>query len=450
MTPAMKTGLAAGAASLLLLSGWLGSAAYVGSQTEAALLSLKTAAPHDGASIKLIRVDHRRGWFSSSGSADIALTDDCSDNGSDASGPLAKVEYHIAHLPLPSGLARFDWVATPIGEAAEALGALIGPSSTVAGSGKVALQGEISSDFSIPELTRRSTGLKASASTGSFRLDQKTFFLDWKLDRLTMRSGVQSAQLNGLSMSIDLQDRQLGTGSYSVDIDKLSLREGTVEGLSLLTTAVVRDDRFDTSVATKARRLDVGSESIRNLQLEFAVTDLDAASTQVLNQVFRSSCGFQQMTADEQSRTKQALGRMLGRGMKVGLRKLALATEDGAIEGRVEVEMTPSDSDTPSLVKQLRSTGDIAVSLKRLSDAQRDALMALGFQQAQDNSLNASFELTSAALKVNGTQQQGVDIATLVEGLHSADLTLASMLSAENQSKRPLSDALTDVLVSAK
>ena len=67
--------------------------------------------------------------------------------------------YRISHLPLPSGLARFDWVATPIGEAAEELIALIGPNSTIAGSGKVALQGEISSDFAIPELTRRSIGL---------------------------------------------------------------------------------------------------------------------------------------------------------------------------------------------------------------------------------------------------------------------------------------------------
>ena len=450
MAPLMRTGLAIGGAVLLTVAGWLGSAAYVGSQTEAALQSLKAAAPDDGASFRLTRLDHQRGWFSSSGTADIALSDDCSAaNGSDASGPLAKVAYRISHLPLPSGLARFDWVATPIGEAAEELIALIGPNSTIAGSGKVALQGEISSDFAIPELTRRSIGLKASASAGTVRLDRKTIFLDWKLDRLTMRSAGQTAQVNGLSMSIDLHDRQLGTGSYGVDIDKLSLRDGTVEGLSLLTKAVVRDDRFDTSVATKVRQLDVGSESIRNLQFDFAVTDLDATSAQVLNQVFRASCGFQQMTADEQSRTRQALGSMLARGMKVGLRKLALTTEDGSIDGRIEVEMTPSKDDTPSLVKQLRSSGEVSLSLKRLSNEQREAILGLGFEQSQDNALKASFEISSAALTVNGKPQRGVDIAMLVEGLHSADLSLASMLNPGSQSKKPLSDALTAVLVPA-
>ena len=449
MTSLMRTGLATGGAVLLIIAGWVGSAGYVGSQTEAALQSLKAAAPDDGASFRLSRLDHRRGWFSSSGTADIALADDCSDSGSDAPGPLAKVAYRINHLPLPSGLARFDWVATPIGEAAEEVSALIGPNGTIAGSGKVALQGEISSDFAIPELTRRGIGLKASASAGSFRLDRQTFFLDWKLDRLTMRSAGQPTQVNGLSMSIDLQDRQLGTGSYGVDIDKLSLRDGTVEGLSLLAKAILRDDRFDTSVATKARQLDIGGESIRNLQFEFAVTDLDATSTQVLNQVFRTSCGFRQMTADEQSRTRQALGRMLARGMKVGLRKLALATEDGSIDGHIEVEMTPSKDETPSLVKQLRSSGEVSLALRRLSNEQREAILGLGFEQRQDNSLKASFEISSAALAVNGKPQQGVDIAMLVEGLHSADLTLASMLNPGSQSKKPLADALSAVRVQA-
>lgn len=443
----MRNGLAAGAASLLLLAGWFGSAAYIGTKTEAALQSLKAAAPHDGASFQLTKLDHQRGWFSSSGTADIALTDDCSDTGSDAPGPIATVQYRIAHLPLPSGLARFDWIATPIGHATEALSALISANANVFGSGGVALQGEVSSDFAIPELIRRSTGLKASASIGNFRLDRKKFFLDWKLDRLTMRSAARPIEMNGLSLSIDLQDRQLGTGHYAVDIDKLSLRDGTVEGLSMLTKAMIRDDRFDTTVILKARRLNVGNESLKNLQLEFAVTDLDAASTQVLSQVFRSSCGFQQTTADEQSRAKQAVGRMLARGMKIGLQKLALATEDGAIEGRLEVEMTPSTNDTPSLVKQLRSTGDISVSLKRLSNEQRQAMLELGFQQAQDSTLKASFEITSDALKVNGKPQQGIDIATMVEGLHGADLALASMLNTGRPSKKPLSDVLAHVLV---
>jgi hypothetical protein len=442
----MRTGLAASSAVLLIVAGWLGSAAYIGSQTEAALQSLTASASNDATSFQLTNLAHQRGWFSSSGTADIALTDDCSNNGSDASGPVAKVEYRIAHLPLPSGLAGFDWAATPIGDTAEELSALIGPNAKVTGSGKVAFQGDVSSDFSIPELSRRSTGLKVSPSGGNIRLDGRRLLLDWKLDRLAMRSAAQPVEMNGMSLSIDLQDRKLGTGAYALNVDKLSLRDGTVEGLSLLTKAVARDDRFDTTVTAKARQLAVGNEALKNLQLEFAVTDLDAASTQALNQVFRSSCGFQQMTADEQSRTRQALSRILSRGMKVGLQKLALATEDGSIDGRIELEMTPSKDERPSLVKQLRSAGDIAVSLKRLSNEQRQAMLDWGFQQAQDSTLKASFEITSAALKVNGKQQQGIDIATMVEGLHGADLALASMLNTGSPSKKPLSDALSQVL----
>jgi hypothetical protein len=433
-------------ASIMLLSCWLGSAAYVGSQTEAALQSLTTSASNDATSFQLTKLAHQRGWFSSSGTADIALTDDCSDSGSDASGPVAKVAYRIDHLPLPSGLARFDWVATPIGDTAEELSALIGPNANVTGAGKVAYQGEVSSDFSIPELSRRNIGLKASPSAGQVRLEAKRLVLDWKLDRLTMRSAAQPVELNGLSLSVDLQDRKLGTGAYALTVDKLSLRDGTVEGLSLLTKAVAHDDRFDTSLTAMARQLAVGTEPIKNLQLEFAVTDLDAAGTHVLNQVFRSSCGFQQMTADEQSRTKQALSRILSRGMKVGLQKLALATEDGSIDGRIELEMTPSKDERPSLLKQLRSTGDIAVSLKRLSNEQRQALLDLGFQKAQDSALKASFEITSAALKVNGKLQQGIDIATMVEGLHGADLALASMLNTGSPSNAPGTDSALTVM----
>ncbi len=447
MASSMRTGVAASSAVLLIVAGWLGSAAYIGSQTEAALQSLTASASNDATSFQLTNLAHQRGWFSSSGTADIALTDDCSDNGSDASGPVAKVAYRIAHLPLPSGLAGFDWVATPIGDTAEELSALIGPNAKVTGSGRVAFQGDISSDFSIPELSRRSTGLKASPSGGNIRLDGPRLLLDWKLDRLAMRSAAQPVEMNGLSLSIDLQDRKLDTGAYALNVDRLSLRDGTVEGLSLLTKAVARDDRFDTTVTAKARQLAVGNEALKNLQLEFAVTDLDAASTQALNQIFRSSCGFQQMTADEQSRTRQALSRILSRGMKVGLQKLALATEDGSIDGRIELEMTPSKDERPSLVKQLRSTGDIAVSLKRLSNEQRQAMLDLGFQQAQDSTLKASFEITSDALKVNGKPQQGIDIATMAEGLHGADLALASMLNTGSPSKKHLSDALAQVLV---
>jgi hypothetical protein len=451
-TSTSRSGLIAAGTAAVLLLGWLGAAAWTGKRTEAALQALTSTTSTDGTSVRLTKLSHEPGWLSSRGKAEIALIDECSDDlaAGDDPQPLAIVEYNISHWPLLSGLSRFAWSAVPAGDAAQELRALIGSDAKLTGQGRVSLSGQIISDVSIPELSRRRTGLKLSPSRGSFEVGNTTFKFEWNLERFGIRSGGEAIDLRGVSVLIDLTDRHLGTGTYTVSMDKASLSSGSAEGMVVRAQTLERGDRLDSSASYTAKKLSWGEQELRNLAFDLSVTGVDLQSAERLNTLFRSSCGFRNMTNDEQKSAKQAVSQLLARGLSAGISKFAAASEDGSFDGRLSIEMAPSNHSVPSLEKQLRADGELAMVIKGMTPDQRQALLAMGFEPLRETGLRAQFRFKDGRLTLNdAAPTHRAEVATLMAGLREADQALAEALSSGKSTKTSkgiLSDALTSAL----
>jgi uncharacterized protein YdgA (DUF945 family) len=451
-TSTSRSGLIAAGTTAVLLLGWLGAAAWTGKRAEAALQALTSTTATDGANVRLTKLSHEPGWLSSRGKAEIALIDDCSDDlaAGDDPQPLATVEYNISHWPLPSGLSRFAWSAAPAGDAAQDLRALIGSDAKLTGQGRVSLNGQISSDVSIPELSRRRTGLKLAPSRGAFEVGSKSFKFEWNLERFGVRSGGEAIDLRSVSVLIDLTDRHLGTGTYTVSMEKASLSSGSAEGMVVRAQTLERGDRLDSSASYTAKKLSWGEQELGNITFDLSVTGVDLQSAERLNALFRSSCGFRNMTNDEQKAAKQAVSQLLARGLSAGISKFAASSEDGSFDGRLSVEMAPSNHSVPSLERQLRAEGELAMVIKGMTPDQRQALLEVGFEPLRETGLRARFRFKDGRLTLNDTADtHRAEVATLMAGLREADQALAEVLSlgkSAKASKGILSDALTSAL----
>jgi len=447
-----RSGLIAAGAIAVLLLGWLGAAAWTGKRAQAALQAMSSPAATDASSVRLTKLSHEAGWLSSRGKAEIALIDECSDDlaAGDDPEPLATIEYTISHWPLPSGLSRFSWSAVPAGDAAQELRALIGSDAKLTGQGRVSLSGQISSDVSLPEISRRRTGLKLAPSRGSFEVGSKSFKFEWNLERFGMRSDGEAIDLRGVSIRVDLNDRHLGTGSYAVSMDKASLSAGSAEGMQFRAETLERGDRLDSSASYSAKKLSWGAQELNKIAFDLSVTGMDLESAERLNTLFRSSCGFRNLTHDEQKSAKQAVSRLLARGLSAGISKFAASSEDGSFDGRVSIEMAASNNAVPSLEKQLRADGELAMVIKGMTPDQRQTLLDMGFKPLRETGLRAQFRFKDGRLTLNdATDAHRAEVDTLMAGLREADQALAEALSpgkSAKASKGLMSDALSSAL----
>jgi hypothetical protein len=85
------------------------------------------------------------------------------------------------------------------------------------------------------------------------------------------------------------------------------------------------------------------------------------------------------------------VSQLLARGLSAGISKFAASSEDGSFDGRLSVEMAPSNHSAPSIEKQLRADGELAMVIKGMTPDQRQALLEVGFEPLRDTGLCARF-----------------------------------------------------------
>lgn len=423
-------GLALGALGVAA-AAWVGSGVVIGQRAESALLGLKNGP--QGA-LRITQLNHERSLLGAKGHAELAFQPGCAaDAGADA--PIAlRIDYTMSHLPLPNALTRFDWQASPMSETAAEFKAIFGSVTQLAGHGSVAPGGALRTEMGLPELSVQRSGesLQVAPSTGFLSVNGDALAFGWKVDRLVARGGGQAMEAKNLAIDVDLKNRHLGTGTMELAAAQLSFGAGSLDGLSLKSTAIERGDRLDVSVVPSIRRLQGPGVDLNDLSLELAMKGLDTRSVETLSKLFEASCGMQSLTAAEGRQARDAAVRLLARGLSIGVPKLGAKAADGTVGGQLVVELMESSSGQPSLAAQLRARGHLEVTGTIVPEGARQLAVAGGYAVAKGNALRAEFDYAGGLLRLN---ERALDGAAVLAGLQQADAQLQTLVGgwAESQ-----------------
>ncbi|MBZ1349237.1 YdgA family protein [Alcaligenaceae bacterium LF4-65] len=394
---------AVGGLIVVLLAVWLGASVYVGRSTEK-FVSTITERNKPGAALRIVNVKHEQSLLSAKGSFDLQFADVSADAKDGTALYTAQATYKVSNLLLPDSAMRFDWHVKPAGPRAQALKDFFGQEFDLHGHGKLAYGGAARSSFSLPKLAVRQgrDSFDFSPLTGNIAWGAKTLAADFKLDRLTMRTAEYVLDVQGVNMQSEVSDRQKGIGSGSLAIAKVSTKEFTAENFVLTSTTGEKDKRIDLTVHPKVASLDVAGQKLRDVSLEFAVTGMNSASVEALSAVGHDTNDFRMLTADEQSRVKQALRTLISDGFSIGIPTLAAKTDAGSVQGALKLEVLPAKAAKFSTVDSIRASGQIDANGRVLDNKQRSLAMLFGLVVPTKEGLRASFELAGGSIKANG------------------------------------------------
>lgn len=429
------------AAAAGTLAVWLGSAVYLGYRAENTLTQLAAqgsgGAVTVGASqpIRINQVKHDRGLFRSSGRLTFTYVPNCAQHMSGVENFTAQVDYALDHLPLPTGLARFEWSLTPQGTSAETFKTLFGSASALNGQGVIGLSGAIQSTLGLPAVALRKPGeaLDMSPSSGSLSIKGQALALQWTLERATVRSNGQALDIQGVGIDLDIDNRSRGTGSGAFKIAQASISQGSLQGLEIKTSAHESNDRIDSTISTSLNRLDVGELALSDLRMEWALRGLHTTSMESLIRLFEDSCGMEALTERESQAAAQAVKTLLTKGFSLSMPVLTGKTQQGSVSGSFAVELVQSNTDSPSLAAQFRSKGQIALTGQVISQEQREMALATGFAMVQGDTLSASYEYAKGLFKVNTRTMDASFFEDLLVGADQGVNSLLAQLQAKSK-----------------
>ena len=417
--------VAAAAVAGVVGAAWVGAGAYAGLQAEKELQAL--AQWGAGQALRVSKLHHERGLLSSQGTVDISWQPGCASAPGEDQPATLRVSYRLSHLPLPQGLVRAQWQAVPTGEGGAAFQAVFGSGASLQGEAAVGVNGAWRTDMQLPAVALQKSGeaVKIPPSKGYLSVDGAALGFGWTLEKVTARGNGEAIEMKDLVLALDLKNRHLGTGSVDLRVGAVSAGFGSMEGLGLRSETTEHGDRLDMSVTPTVRQITAAGRTVRDVAMELAIKGLDTKSVERLSTTFEDSCGFDSLTAQESNQARDALMTLLTRGFSLGIERLVAKADDGAVEGKLSIELTPAAVGSGvALAKQLKSSGMLKVSGKLVDDERKQMAVSSGFAVAEGDAVTARFDYADGLLKVNsrasdagGFQQM---LAMADERLHAA------------------------------
>ncbi len=415
-----KIGITLVATALLASAAWLGASIYVGRTTEKWISTLVEQTTKQK-KLRLVNLKHEQSLFHSQGKFEIRFNALAADAATGAQKFSVVVEYRISNLLLPTSSMRFNWNMKPSGEYGVEVNRLFGSELALQGNGHLGYGGRALTSLKMPELVMRNGAdrLQISPSSGQFSWAGQALAFDWKTARISMLTDGMPLDIDGASAKADFTNRNRGIGSFEFAVDKLSTKEGTAEGLNVRTNIAERQDRIDLQVTHKLAALTAEGQKIRDVVIDLALTGLDVSSIDTLSTIASDSDDFQTLTADEQSRSKEAIRQLLNQGFTIALPKISAQVNSGSINGDVKVEFLKSDSAstrTFSASKSLRATGQLLAKGKAVDNAQKMMAVMMGLATDTKEGLKSSFEFTGNTFKANGKARDVTNELSFIDG----------------------------------
>lgn len=411
----------------LALAGlaWAGSGFYLGLKAQQALLDLSVK-DKAGSPWSLREVQHERGFFSSSGQVTAVYAPACSGQ---TEQPLELgLSYTIEHLPSPQAPARFSWRLTPQGEAAHAFKTLFGSASALQGQGTLSYAGALRSHLELPAVAVRRNGqtLEMTPTTGQLEVKDQTLRLETSVERMAVRGRGQAMVIEGLALGLDVDELRKGTGSAHFKMGQASTSAGSLEGLELKVQAREQGDRMNMDWTASLRKIEAVGQVLTDLRMQWALHGLHTASVQSMIELVQDSCGLQALTEAESQKAAEALHTLWVKGLSFGMPVLTGKAADGRLEGAFKVELQAAQ--TPSLARQLRSSGQLEIEGRVISPEQQEMAVMAGFAVRQGSKLSASYEYASGLLKVNHRSLDASAFAAMLEDIDEKWLGALSVM----------------------
>lgn len=433
-TSARRIAIATAGATLLVVS-WAAASFYSVKRTEAELQQLVDR-PAANSSYKLKNLEHKTSLFSSSGQFDLSLIDSCDLSGQMPELFAVRVSYQMSHLILPGSVLRMQWTMEPQGQARADFERLFNGQAKLTGTGKVDFSSALHSDMILPELkvAQQDKMLTISPSTGSIAIGRDTLAFDWKTEKIIHRGAGNAVELSNFGMQIDMANRHRGIGSAALTLGKFSNSLGTAEEFKLISEVSQQGDRLDMALTPSLKSANFGGKLVTDLMLQFAFKGMHAASVETLIDLSGKSCGFRNLTQEENQLMRSATRNLLSAGMSAGITKLTGAVDGGSLNGNLMVELMKSTGPEIKLASLLKSSGELVLIGKAISADEKNTLVSFGIAAETPLGVKASFDYASGLLKVNG---RALDATLAEKSLSEIDNALNDFLSGKAKTVTP-------------
>ncbi|MFY9136136.1 DUF945 family protein [Zwartia sp.] len=390
----------------LLVAVWLGASFYSARTTGNYITSLpELYKQNDYMHIKT--VEHQQSAFSSTGKFEIRFPNfiPVADGAPTALGFI--IQYKISNLLLPDSAGRLEWKMTGDDAIDPALKQLFGQGPTMHGKGHIGYGGQRHSSVELSELLFKDaqTALKLTPLTGMATWNNETLKLKLQSDHLNARTESVVTDWRGMSIDINLSNRNLGLGTYAFGIDKGTSVSSAFEGMKLIKTASLENDRFNLAITQTIKDYSFGKFKLSDVDQEFALRGLDKDSLMSISTILRDAKDINKLTAEERVALSKSLRVLFNKGFSIGLPKVVAKLEGGSVSGDLNIEVLKAEgSETAfSSAQRLRAAGQAKLNGKGgLDTAQQTTALMFGLAVKTPEGLQSSFELMNGVIKANG------------------------------------------------
>lgn len=390
----------------LLVAVWLGASFYSARTTGNYITSLpELYKQNDYMHIKT--VEHQQSAFSSTGKFEIRFPNfiPVADGAPTALGFI--IQYKISNLLLPDSAGRLEWKMTGDDAIDPALKQLFGQGPTMHGKGHIGYGGQRHSSVELSELLFKDaqTALKLTPLTGMATWNNETLKLKLQSDHLNARTESVVTDWRGMSIDINLSNRNLGLGTYAFGIDKGTSASSAFEGMKLIKTASLENERFNLAITQTIKDYSFGKFKLSDVDQEFALRGLDKDSLMSISTILRDAKDINKLTAEERVALSKSLRVLFNKGFSIGLPKVVAKLEGGSVSGDLNIEVLKAEgSETAfSSAQRLRATGQAKLNGKGgLDTAQQTTALMFGLAVITPEGLKSSFELMNGVIKANG------------------------------------------------
>lgn len=419
----------------LLFASWAAASIYSVKHAESAMREFVKNSATDS-NYQLKNLAHNTSLFSSSGQFDLSLIDACDLSGQKPELFAVHVSYQMSHLVMPGSLLRIQWSMEPQGQTRADFERLFNGEAKLSGTGKLDFFGALHSDMDLPELKLASqeTILTISPSSGTVAIGRDTLVFDWNTKKIVQRGAGKAMELVDLGVQIDIANRHRGIGSAAFTVGKLSTSMGTAEEFKLISEVSEHGDRLDMALTPSLKSANFSGKLVTDLVLQFAFKGMHAPSIETLIDLSGKSCGFRNLTKEEETLMRTATRNLLNAGFSAGIPKLSGAVDGGSLEGKLMVELIKSAGPDIKLASMLKSSGELAMIGKAITADEKKTVVTYGIANETPLGVKASFEYANGLLKVNG---RAFDATLAEKSLSTLDKAINDFLSGKIASFEP-------------
>ncbi len=390
----------------LLVAVWLGASFYSARTTGNYITSLpELYKQNDYMHIKT--VEHQQSAFSSTGKFEIRFPNfmPTAEGAPTALGFI--IQYKISNLLLPDSAGRLEWKMTGDDSIDPALKQLFGQGPTMHGKGHIGYGGQRHSSVELSELLFKDaqTALKLTPLTGMATWDNETLKLKLQSDHLNARTESVVTDWRGMSIDINLSNRNLGLGTYAFGIDKGTSASSAFEGMKLIKTASLDNDRFNFAITQTIKHYAFEKFKLSDVDQEFALRGLDKDSLISISTILRDAKDVNKLTSEERVALSNSLRMIFNKGFSIGLPKVVAKLDGGALSGDLNIEVLKAEgSETAfSSAQRLRAAGQAKLNGKGgLDTAQQTTALMFGLAVKTPEGLKTSFEFVNGVITANG------------------------------------------------